>query len=78
MLNGGVFFTTMSISPNDLQRTVTERLAMALQENDFMKTALRNMTEQLEAAEEIIMRLQAKDIDWKSPNEELAHHLNHQ
>lgn len=78
MLNGGVFSKTMSINPSELQETLSQQLALALQENTLLKTQVQSLVQEIEAAEEIIVRLQAKDLTWESPNDGLAHHLNHQ
>ena len=68
----------MSNNPSDLQETLAQRLALSLQENDYLKTLIKNMTEQLEAMEEILMRLQTKNPNWELSNDGMAHHLNHQ
>lgn len=76
MLNGGVLLHPTVMSATNPSEVLSHRLAEALNENESLRIACRALTEQLDAAEEIIMRLQSKDLTWEPPNE-TAHHLNH-
>lgn len=64
------------MSATDPTEILSHKLAEALNENESLRVACRGLAEQLEAAEEIIMRLQSKDLTWESPTE-TVHHLNH-
>jgi len=53
------------------QEILSQKLALALIENDSLKAIVRNLTIQLESAEEIIVRLQQPSVAWEPP-----HHIN--
>ena len=67
---------TIYMSANDPTETLSHKLAEVLNENDALRVACRGLAQQLEAAEEIIMRLQSKNLSWEPPTE-TAHHLDH-
>lgn len=64
------------MNANTPSETLNHKLAEVLNENESLRCICRALAQQLEAAEEIIMRLQSKDLTWEIPVE-TAHHLNH-
>jgi len=60
----------MSQSPTT-QEILSQKLAVALNENDHLKNVVRSLSIQLESAEEIIVRLQQPNLTWEPP-----HHIN--
>jgi proteasome assembly chaperone (PAC2) family protein len=54
-------------------------LALVLQENQSLKIRCRTLEERLDAAEEIISRLQTRSMEWEPPHcsdKEPPHHFN--